>query len=291
MSPAAWRDGYYSAQDGLKLHYRDYGDPLAGGTPVLCLAGLTRNARDFDGLARHLMAKRRVLVPDYRGRGGSAFDPKPEHYGPETALGDLLHLLTLAGCHRAAVVGTSFGGILAMALAAARPAALAGVVLNDVGPEVAYAGLDRIRGYVGSEAIPPDHAAGAAQLAEMMGSAYPDFTPDDWLAEARARYPADGQGRLGLEYDPAIAKPLAAGVRKPRDLWPLYGALAKLPVLAIRGALSDILDEATFERMAAEKPDLERLVVPDRGHVPLLTEPPCLAAIDAFLERIDRERH
>jgi len=290
MAEVGWHDRYYSAQDGLKLHFRDYGDALSPATPVLCLAGLTRNARDFHKLALRLSVERRVLAPDYRGRGGSAFDPDARNYRPETVLGDILHLLTLSGCHRAVVVGTSFGGVLAMAMAAACPTVLAGVVLNDVGPEISNEGMDRIRQYVGAEVIPPDHEAGARQLAEMMGAAYPDFSHDDWLAEARARYPVMPDGSLGLEYDPAIAGPLADAGGRPVDLWALFGALARVPVLVIRGALSDILSEATFGRMAEAKPDLEGLTVEGRGHVPLLTEPSCATAIEAFLERIDRER-
>lgn len=281
------RDGYFTAQDGLKLYYRDYGNPVSEAVNVLCLAGLTRNSRDFDALARHLAAERRVLALDYRGRGLSAFDPDPDNYRPETLIRDICDLLTLANCHRVAVIGTSLGGVLAMGLGAVRPAVLAGVVLNDVGPEIDAQGLDRIRGYVGQEAVPESVEDGARQLAQMLGHAYPDFTESDWLTEARSRYRADVTGRPGLEYDPKIATPLATGDGTPPDLWRLFRTLTHVPVLAIRGALSDILSEATLERMAREKPDLSSLTVANRGHVPLLSEPECLTAIETFLAAID----
>lgn len=283
----AYRDGYFTSQDGLRLHYRDYGDPAAGTVAVLCLAGLTRNSRDFDALARHLAPRRRVLALDYRGRGLSASDPDPGNYRPETLMSDIGDLLTLSNCHHVVVVGTSLGGVLAMGMGAARPMALAGVVLNDVGPEIDTQGLDRIRAYVGREAVPESIEAGARQLAEMVGPAYPDFTEQDWLAEARARYRPDAAGKPGLEYDPSIARPLADGAHNKLDLWRYFRSLARVPVLAIRGDLSDILSEATLDRMAREKPDLRRLTVPNRGHVPLLSEAACLSAIDAFLAEVD----
>lgn len=287
MGAPAYRDGYFTSQDDLRLHYRDYGDVASEAVPVLCLAGLTRNSRDFNALACHLAARRRVLALDYRGRGLSAFDPDPGNYRPETLIGDIGDLLTIANCHRIVVIGTSLGGVLAMGMGAARPSALAGVVLNDIGPEIDIQGLDRIRSYVGQEAVPESIEAGARQLAQMMGRAYPDFTEDDWLAEARARYRPDASGRLALEYDPNIAKPLAAGAAAAPDFWPLFGTLAQVPVLVIRGALSDILSEATLERMRREKPDLQCVTVPNRGHVPLLSEPVCLTEIQTFLAALD----
>jgi len=284
---STYRDRYFTSQDNLGLHYRDYGEPSGEAVTVLCLAGLTRNSRDFHALAGFLAAKRRVLALDYRGRGQSAFDPDPRNYRPETLIGDIGDLLTVTNCHRVVVVGTSLGGVLAMGMGAARPTALAGVVLNDVGPEIDVQGLDRIRGYVGQEAVPESIEAGARQLATMMGRAYPDFTENDWLTEARARYRPDASGRLGLEYDPNIAKPLGTGANKALDLWPYFMALARTPALAIRGALSDILSERTLQRMAGEKPDLRHLTVPNRGHVPLLSEPVCLEAIETFLDAVD----
>jgi pimeloyl-ACP methyl ester carboxylesterase len=283
-------DGRLRSQDDLSLYYRDYGDAGGGHVPVLCLAGLTRNSDDFHKLALRLSAKRRVLALDLRGRARSDRDPVPANYEPRTYLNDIAHLLAATNTHRVVVIGTSLGGVLAMAMTAVRPTALAGVVLNDVGPEIAVEGLDRIRTYVGREGSPADYDSAARQLKGMMGRAYPEFTDDDWLAEARARYRPDGQGRLRANYDPKIMQPMATKGSGPIDLWPYYRALARVPALAIRGDLSDILDPATFERMAEVKPDLVRLTVPNRGHVPLLTEPVCGPAIESFLENIDDAR-
>lgn len=223
MSEAAangYRDGHLTSQDDLRLHYRDYGDQGGNGVPVLCLAGLTRNSGDFHELALRLADKRRVLALDLRGRGGSDYDSVAANYQPATYLSDIVHLLAATGIHRLAVIGTSLGGVLAMALAAVRPTALAGVVLNDVGPTIAVEGLDRIRGYVGREGSPSDYQAAARQLAVMMHHAYPDFTDEDWLAEAKACYKPDETGRLRVDYDPAIVQPLGAKGEPPVDLWP-----------------------------------------------------------------------
>lgn len=282
-----YRDGQLRAQDDLCLYYRDYGDIEAEAVPVLCLAGLTRSSRDFHELALRLSAKRRVLALDYRGRGRSDYDPDPVNYQPATYLDDIGHLLTATGSHRVVVIGTSLGGALAMGLAAARPTALVGVVLNDVGPEIATEGMDRIRAFVGREGSPPDLETAARQLEVMLDSAYPDFTDDDWLEEARLRYRRDGEGRLQVDYDPNIMQPLGTEGDAPIDLWPFFRALARIPVLAIRGELSDILEQATFDRMAEEKPNLIRITVPNRGHVPTLNEPACIPAIENFLEDID----
>ncbi len=284
---STYRDGFYTSQDNLRLYYRDYGDVCAEGVSVLCLAGMTRNSRDFDDLASILSRKRRVLALDYRGRGRSEYDADPNNYLPQTYVNDVGHLLTATNCHKVVVIGTSLGGVIAMALGAARPTALAGVVLNDVGPDIDAEGLDRIRGYIGRESVPSDLEAGARQLKVMMGAAYPEFTEADWLAEAKARYNAKSDGSLALEYDPNIAKPFAALAGGSVDLWPLFRSLKAVQMLAIRGATSDILSLDCFNRMRAEKADLIPLTVPNRGHVPLLSEPICTDAIERFLEDID----
>ncbi|MEQ9641722.1 MAG: alpha/beta hydrolase [Alphaproteobacteria bacterium] len=279
------RDRYITAQDGLRLFYREWGDPLLPATPVLCLAGLVRTSDDFTELAEHLAQKRRVLALDLRGRGRSDYDPDPDNYAPPTYVMDIGALLTAANIHKVAVIGTSLGGLLAMALALTRPASLAGVVLNDIGPEIDQRGVERIRGYVGKTPPPQTMDQARQQLATNYGVAFPDFGEDDWRAMAASTYEAKPDGTLSLRYDPAISKSIANGPEM--DLWKLFGALANVPVLSIRGGLSDLLSEATVERMAKEKPDLERLTVPNRGHTPTLNEPICRTAIDAFLDRLD----
>jgi pimeloyl-ACP methyl ester carboxylesterase len=279
------RDRYLTAQDGLRLFYRDWGDPLAPGVPVLCLAGLVRNSRDFEELAAHLAPRRRVLALDLRGRGRSAYDPRPLNYAPPTYVMDIMALLTAANLHKVVVVGTSLGGLLSMALALARPAGLAGVVLNDIGPEIDPRGVARIRGYVGKQAAPKTLPEAAQLMQQNYAAAFPDFTPTDWSREAERTYRKLENGELALDYDPAISRSIANG--PGIDLWRLYRGLAEVPVLAFRGALSDLLSEATFEQMAERHPALVRVTVPNRGHTPQLTEPICLAAIDAFLAGID----
>lgn len=279
-----YQEHRFRAQDDLELYYRDYGDPLAAATPVLCLPGLTRNAVDFHELALHLCPGRRVLCFDLRGRGHSAHDPDPSNYTPPTYLSDIGHLLTVTGCHRVIIVGTSFGGLLAMALGAARPTALAGVVLNDIGPELDPTGVARISGYAGKTPPAMDLDQAAENLRRLFGPAFPDFEMDDWRQEAQRGYHRRDDGMLVLDYDPAIAAAATDQSDDPMDFWPYYKALAHVPMLAIRGALSDILSPETFARMAAEKPDLIQVSVPNRGHAPQLVEPVCIAAIDEFLE-------
>lgn len=286
MNGNAWQDRYYASADGLRLYYRDYVSPGSSRLPVLCLPGLTRNSRDFETVAPRIAQGRRVLCADLRGRGRSQHDPKWQNYHPGTYLADLAQLLSDAGADRVVLLGTSLGGILSMLISAARPAGVAGVVLNDVGPEVAPEGLQRIAAYVGRNAPVATWAEAAEQVRSTYGLALPGLGDEEWLAFARRSYTeVDGVPRLDM--DPMIGEAVrAAPAAAAPDLWPLFAALRPVPTLAIRGEISDVLSVQTFDRMAAEKPDLERLTVPGRGHPPLLDEPECVAAIDAFLSRL-----
>ncbi len=281
----------YASPDGLSLFYRDLDGftrdgEAARGVPVLCLPGLTRNGRDFDELAAHVGARRRVLCPDLRGRGGSAWDPTPANYVPGTYLGDVHALLEAAGAPRVVVVGTSLGGLLAMMLAATRPEAVAGVVLNDIGPEIDPRGLERIQGYVGKGAEVATWEEAAAAMRETNDVVFPDFDDADWLRMAERTYARGDDGLLRPDYDPRISEPFSepGGEAPAADLWVLWAALAAVPALVVRGETSDILAASTLERMKKEKPDLQTVTVPRVGHAPLLTEAPCVAAIDAFLD-------
>ncbi len=286
MSGTPWIDRYFTSGDGLRLYYRDYPAAEPGRLPVLCLPGLTRNCRDFEISALRIQRTRRVLSPDLRGRGQSQHDPSFLNYHPGTYVGDLALLLKDAGVERAILLGTSLGGILSMLIAAGMPQVPAGVILNDVGPEVAPEGLQRIAQYVGRHAPVRDWAEAAAQARATYGLALPDLTDDDWLAMARRGYvEVDGVPRLDM--DPRIGDAVrAAPAGAAPDLWPLYAALKPVPTLAIRGELSDVLSVATFDRMQLEKPDLRRLTVPRRGHPPLLDEPECVSTIDEFLAQL-----
>jgi pimeloyl-ACP methyl ester carboxylesterase len=284
LTGTAWRDCYFESPDGLRLYYREYPSGDSHRLPVVCLPGLTRNSRDFESLAFRIQrAGRRVLSPDLRGRGRSQYDPNWTNYHPGTYLGDIEALQAVAGAERVVVVGTSLGGILAMLIAATRPAAIAGAVLNDVGPEIAPEGLQRISKYVGRAAPVASWEEAAAQTRATYELALPDLTDEEWLAYARRSY-VEVDGQLRLAMDPMIGEAVrAAPAGAAPDLWPVFGALAPLPALALRGEFSDILSEGTFERMGREKSDLRRVTVRRRGHVPLLDEPECVDAIDEFL--------
>jgi pimeloyl-ACP methyl ester carboxylesterase len=275
---------HFTAQDGRRLAWRDYGDPLAARMPLLCLPGLTRNSRDFHDVALRLSAGRRVLCPDYRGRGGSERDPDWRNYRAPVLLADLLALLTVAGADRIVVLGTSFGGLLACGLAVARPAAVAGVILNDAGPDVQATGLGRILAYIAVDRPQPSWEAAAAALKSVMPG-YERVDETVWLSIAYGTFRPGADGLLHFDWDPALVRTLTDRRASVPDLWRLFGALRRIPTLAIRGALSDVLAADTFERMAQAKPDLLRLTVPGVGHAPTLDEPEAKAAIDAFLAR------
>lgn len=272
-------------RDGLRMYCREYGPQHRSRPALLCLPGLTRNSRDFDGLAASLADRWRVLTPDLRGRGRSDHDPNWRQYQPMTYVADIGELLQQLGEPRVVVIGTSLGGLLAMLMAALHPAALAGAVLNDIGPELEASGLARIATHVGR--LPPvstwDEAAAQARFVN--GAALPDYTDQDWRRFARATYRDDGTGRPVLDMDPRIGDAMReAPVGAAPDLWPLFGMLSGVPVLALRGETSDILSPATFAKMSAIKPDLRTLTVPRRGHAPTLDEPECREAIREFLE-------
>ncbi len=289
--PPLWHEQRIRSADGLSLYCRDYRPPAgiqAAAPTVLCVPGLTRNCRDFESLALWLSATHRVLTPDLRGRGRSDYDPDPRRYQPLTYVGDLATLLRALGVQQVFWIGTSLGGLLAMLMAAMRPELLRGVVLNDVGPQIDPAGAARIAEYVGR--LPPvrtwEDAAAQARLVN--GTVLPDFNDEDWLRFARRAYRDDGTGQPVLDMDPRIGDVVRETTGPAPDLWPMFRALASVPTLVIRGALSDILSAQTLEKMRAVKPDLETLVLEGRGHAPTLDEPDCRAAIRALLERVSR---
>lgn len=280
------RERRYTTGDGLSLYFRDWGEERGGPggrTPLLCLPGLTRNSADFDDLARRHAGRRRVICPDYRGRGRSDYDPDWRRYQPLSYLEDLRHLLAAEGVPRVAVVGTSMGGLLAMGLAAAVPGSVAAVALNDVGPDLAADGIGRILDYIGRDRPQPDWPAAVAELKRLMP--HLSLAGDDkWLRFARATYRAGNDGVLHFDWDVRLARALAGGGMP--DLWPLFRGLT-VPVLAVRGGVSDVLSAATFDRMARELPHLVRLTLPGCGHCPALDEPEVAPGLDAFLDAVD----
>lgn len=285
---AGYEDRTYASKDGLALYYRAYGDAAAPGVPLLCIPGLTRSSRDFDHIATRASTGRRVLCVDLRGRGRSAYDPNPENYAVPVETADVFRLLDHEKLDRVAVLGTSRGGIIALVMAALHPGRLAGVVLNDIGPQISPEGLQRIGSYVGKATPPRNWDEALAILKEQNGSQYPNLSEDQWRAFARTLF-VERDGVPCFDYDHNISATLRAPTAAA-DLWPQYKSMAGIPALVLRGEHSDILSAATVARMKAEKPDLETLTVRDRGHVPFLDEPEVEAAILAFLARLDQAR-
>lgn len=272
-----------TTQDNLSLYLRDYGDALDPRVPLLCLGGLTRNSKDFDGLAeRYSRDGRRVIAPDYRGRGRSDYDPDPYNYDPRIYLRDIHDILSALNLHRVVIVGTSLGGILGMGMGAAMPGALAGVVLNDIGPEVETGGLAFIIGYM-REDRPLDSWDDAVETIKKM---LPNLTFQDegiWLKMAQNTFRECDDGKLRFDWDVNIVKPILDPSYEVPDMWPIFRSLKNVPVLALRGAESDILSPDCFRRMQEFKPDMIAVEVPRCGHVPTLAEPESKAALDEFL--------
>lgn len=274
----------FQSYDGLRLAARDYPGPPGGGV-VLCLHGLTRNSRDFMGLAGILTPRYRILAPDQRGRGLSDHDPEPANYNVLTQTRDVWALLDREGVDRCVVVGTSMGALMSIVMANGQPDRIAGLVLNDAGPEVDPRGLARITGYVGKGRPLLNWDDAATTLREVHGDSFPSYGHDDWLRMARATYAEGPDGALGLAYDPALARAFAGGGGMLPDMWPMFEILTSIPALVVRGELSDILAESTATEMAARFPLTRLVTVPDRGHAPELVEPTAVAAIQDFLTR------
>lgn len=290
----AWSDIFFTSRDGLRLYGRHYAAPGSTRRPVLCLAGLTRNSRDFHDLAVALASSgehpRDVFTLDSRGRGRSAAAPDWKTYAIPTELADALDFMTLAGLHGAAIVGTSRGGLLALAMAAARPAAMGAVVLNDIGPVIEREGLARIIATVGRIPRPATWPEAARIVRELNLRHFPNIAETQWEEIARQWFNDDG-GRPTPGYDPNLGRSIALPKGALPTLWPQYAALAPIPVLALRGENSDILSAATLDEMRRRHPHCEAVTVPGQGHAPYLKDQPTIAAIAAFLARADSRSH
>ena len=298
MHEDGYRSVFVSARDGLRLHARDYGERENPRLALVCLPGVSRNAADFHdlalALARDPERPRRVVALDYRGRGLSDHDPDPGRYDVRVEAEDVLGVLAALGVEEAAFLGTSRGGLIAMALGALRPAPLRGVVLNDIGPVIEARGLIRIRGYLGKLPAPRSFAEGADILREMQGAAFPALAAADWEALARGtwhRPPGRPDGPLALWSDPNLAKVFAAVDLEATlpVLWGLFEGLKGVPVLAIRGEHSDVLAEATLREMGARHPRLAAHVVPGQGHAPLLRDAPTIGRIAEFVAQVEQK--
>ncbi|QAY96047.1 alpha/beta hydrolase [Methylovirgula ligni] len=286
---SAYVDWFVSAQDGLRLHLRDYGSPLDPGLPVVCLPGLARNGADFGPLAEALAAgaagqKRRVIAVDYRGRGESDYDADWRHYDLAFENADIQAQLAAVEIHEAIFIGTSRGGLHAMLLAAARLALVRGVVLNDVGPVIELQGLSRIRQYLRYPAAPNSLADAIDYVRKTMSAHFPALSEAEIEAYARASFQKPG-GTFGATFDPKLVKPLEA-LRldePPPDCWRLFEALADVPLLAIRGGNSDLLSPETFVEMTRRHRNCATYVVEGQGHPPLLMDDAAIARICTFV--------
>ncbi|QUL39194.1 alpha/beta fold hydrolase [Erythrobacter sp. JK5] len=284
-----YQDRSWTSSDGLTLHYRDYRGPESySGPPVICMHGLTRNSRDFADLGAHISATRRVIVPEMRGRGMSDYAPDSDTYNPLTYVADVETLLAEEGIERFISIGTSMGGLMTLLLAHAKPGRIAACVLNDIGPEVEASGVERISGYVGQGRSYPTWIHAARSLSEVHGAAFPDYDLEKWLEMAKRTLVVSQNGRISYDYDMAIAEPFAKpGNAAPANLWQAFEALRDVPMVLVRGELSDLISAQTVERMEAINPAMRTVTVPRVGHAPTLDEPEARAAIDALLAGIE----
>lgn len=290
MTGQSYRERRFLAQDGLSLYYRDYDGGSAAGAPLLCLSGITRNSADFAALAEAHANERRIVCLDFRGRGESDRAGDWQTYTPETYVNDIRHLIVAAGLHRFVLVGTSMGGFLSMGLGAVVPAAIAGVVLNDVGPKIEAAATAAIVDYVGTDRPVADWPAAVAAIKERFTGfeAWDDETFED---TARATYREGDDGRLHFNWDVNLVQPIRRSSGARQDLWAMFRSLHHVPVLAIRGGNSELLTDAGLQAMLDDHPDITGVTVPGVGHAPRLHEPEAARAISAFLEKADRRKH
>lgn len=279
---------FYRVSDGVKLSGRDYGPRNSKHHPVVCLPGLTRNVRDFDALAHYLSSRennpRRVIAFDYRGRGKSDHAAATT-YTPQTEANDVLAGMSARGISEADFIGTSRGGLLCMAIGAIRPGVLHNVVLNDIGPVIHVSYLAAIKGYVAGNATPQSWEVAAKGLKALFSKTFMAMNSDDWVRIARQMYD-EVNGRPARAFDTALAAGLKAVTEAspPIAIWPQFATLANVPVLALRGANSPLLDQETFHAMGRSHRDLEMYIVPDQGHAPLLWDAETQNRIVRFLD-------
>lgn len=291
-APAAAESIFVTAQDGLRLHVAQYGPRSGRALPVVCLPGLARTVADFamlaPALAHGVDRGRRVIAIDSRGRGRSDYDSNPANYNVAVELGDVVSVLTALGIGPAVFVGSSRGGILAMLMAVAHPTLMAGAVLHDIGPVLEPKGLVRIKSYVGKLPRPRSFGEGAEIQRQLFGTQFPKLTAEQWLAAAQRTWQMK-DGALQPTYDVRLATTLESiDIEHPLPtLWNEFEALKGIPLLVVRGALSDLLSAETVQAMAARHPGMQTIEVPDQGHVPLFDAEGVLEKIVAFVAACD----
>lgn len=280
-----YTDIYYTTPDGLKLYARDYGGKHDR-PALLCMHGLTRNSADFHNLALSLKDKYRVISVDQRGRGRSDYDPNPNNYRPDIYCSDMFALLQYLQLENVIAIGTSMGGLMTMMMSAAKPGIFKAAIINDIGPDIDPAGLERIKGYVGGARVFANWEEAKHAIKAQGPDVFPDYTEADWDDFARRTCRETANSTIEFAYDPAISQPFKSDetAAAPLDLWPVFDALTTLPLLIIRGENSDILSHKTAAAMKARHPDCRIAEIPRIGHAPMLDEPESLAAIKTFLE-------
>lgn len=275
----------FQSRDGLRIYYREYGESV-NGIPILCLAGISRNSRDFEDICDHLADRYQVFAMDLRGRGFSDYDPNWRNYHPQTYVDDVLTFLDKRGIGSVILLGTSLGGLVSMILSAQHPDRVAAVILNDVGPEIGPAGLARIKNYIGRLPSVENWDEAVAQARKINGIAWPNLPADQWLRIARRLYREDESGVPRIDMDPMVGEAARKIGATLTDPWALFDGLRDIPTMVLHGELSDVLTDDIVQRMQKRKPDLLHVRVPGCGHVPLLNEPESLAAIDTFLSNV-----
>jgi pimeloyl-ACP methyl ester carboxylesterase len=280
-----YADIYYQSNDGLRLYARDYGHANPTHT-ILCVHGLTRNSGDFEDIAEHLNKHARIIAVDQRGRGKSDYDPNWQNYLPTTYVQDMFALIDHLNLQDIVLLGTSMGGLMSMMMVASKPEMFNRVIINDIGPVVAPEGLARIKAYVGKTKPVTTWQEAAERIQELNGHFYPDFTDEDWRRFARRTYHSSEDGYPVLSYDANISKPIAESEEASvsPDLWPLFEACANTPILTLRGEYSDILSTETMTEMQNRHPNCTCITIPRVGHVPMLSEPESIGAVEAFLK-------
>jgi pimeloyl-ACP methyl ester carboxylesterase len=279
-----WTDQYLWTSDNVRLHYRDFAGGREGQPAILCLPGLTRNAHDFEALASRLAPRFRVVTPSFRGRGDSGYARDPLTYVPLSYLQDLGRILDTAGLQSVIIIGTSLGGLMGLLLDGTHRSRIAGLVLNDLGPDMEEAGLARVRAQVGKGGNWPTWLTAARDIARRQADIYPGWSLEQWLAHAKRLCRVSREGRIVWDYDPEIAAPFALPNGDSQlDLWLALDGYRGRPVLSVRGERSDILSARTQARMADRLPGLVAVTVPRVGHAPTLEEPEAADAIDRFL--------
>ncbi len=289
MTASQFKEMRVETADGLSLYLRDYLPAFRSDrVPVVCLHGLTRNGKDFGAVAPWLAQQgRRVIVPDMRGRGRSDRDPEPRRYKVTTYAEDVATILIRLGIPRAVFIGTSMGGLITMAMAGRHRQRIVGAVLNDIGPLVARAGIDRIKSYAGKTIGPSDWASAERYLRTINAGQFPDYDDEDWKRLARMTFTEDQDGSPVPDYDPAVARPVASLRLASMIAWFYFRRLGRhCPTLLLRGEMSDLLSLPIAERMHRAAPTMTMVEVPRVGHAPMLTEPVARAAIVKFLERV-----